>query len=247
MYCVRPVLDSHRPIALKKRGMGNQEATEQPGYALRRGMGVWQLTFAGADAVLKHEQGILYVAHLLYQQPPGSVHGLELAASATRPCGGVSGIRVGAGIAMVEKHAYIQERSCGLDEAESWRALRRKEQELEALLDDEDQPEPIKAEAQRELETLAEYQRQHGRRHEDNAQRAVRAVRRALYRFHSHLLEAVDTRGHPHPVLRPFAEHIEKHILIPSARFSGRRAWRASAGLAGCFTYEAPAGITWAR
>jgi len=51
--------------------------------------------------------------------------------------------------------------------------------------------------------------------------------------------------GHPHPVLRLFAGHLEKHLLIPSARFSCRTGGRNSTGLAGCFTYEPPPGVTW--
>jgi hypothetical protein len=147
----------------------------------------------------------------------------------------------------LERHARIQERSSAFDDAEAWRNLRRKERELEAILEDEDQLEPVKAEAMRELELIAEYQRRHGRRHEDGAQRAVRAVRRALYRFHSHLIEAVDAAGQPHPVLRAFGEHIENCLLIPSSRFAGGRFSRRRAGVAGCFTYEPPPGVLWER
>jgi len=95
------------------------------------------------------------------------------------------------------------------------------EKELEAILDSEDESEPVKTEALRELEELAEFQRQHGPRSTDGAQRAVRTVRMAITRFHDHLLEAMDTNGNPHPVLRPFALHLEKHLLTPSARYRG--------------------------
>src|SRR5688572_2900289 len=123
--------------------MGNQQAQPAVGrraerpvtYALRKGMGAWHLTFGGADAVLKHEQGILYVARLLYQ-PHQSIHGLDLAAGAARCQGGAADIRLESGLTLLESHARIQERSSTLEEAETLRSLRRKEQELEAILDD---------------------------------------------------------------------------------------------------------------
>jgi hypothetical protein len=34
-------------------------------YALRRGLGFWELTFEGRQAIFKHELGALYVACLL--------------------------------------------------------------------------------------------------------------------------------------------------------------------------------------
>ena len=49
-------------------------------YSLRRGLGLWQLTFGGRSTVLKHEQGILYVAYLLYHPPLEPIHALDLVA-----------------------------------------------------------------------------------------------------------------------------------------------------------------------
>src|SRR5206468_8614527 len=121
--------------------------------------------------------------------------------------------------APVQSHARIQERSLALDDAQTLRALLRKEKELEAILDDEDESEPVKQEALRELEAIAEFQKQHGRRSQDSAQRAVRAVRKAIIRFHRRLLATLDRHGNPHPVLCPFAVHLKKHLLIPSARY----------------------------
>src|SRR5262249_3995646 len=50
-----------------------------PRYALRKGLGCWELTFAGRRALLKHEQGIFYVAHLLANPPQQPLHALALA------------------------------------------------------------------------------------------------------------------------------------------------------------------------
>ena len=78
----------------------------------------------------------------------------------------------------------------------------------------------------------------------DAAQRSVRAVRQAIHHFHEALAESVDAKGMPHPVLRDFAEYIQKTLLIPSARYFPPLA-NSQPRIAGCFTYEPPSGIKW--
>src|SRR5436190_1716046 len=126
------------------------------------------------------------------------------------------------------------------------RALFRKEKELEAILDSEDESEPVKAEALRELEAIAEFQRRHARRSKDTAQQIAEAVRLAIRRLHRRLSQATDSRGDPHPVLRPFAQHLEKYILVPSARYSGHGSASSKSVPPGCLTYEPPPGLSWA-
>src|SRR6266404_7953170 len=56
-----------------------QKSINPPGrYALRRGLGSWELTFKGQSAVLKDEKGIMYVAYLL-THPSNGLHALDLA------------------------------------------------------------------------------------------------------------------------------------------------------------------------
>jgi len=209
-------------------------------YCLGKGLGVWQLTFDGAEALLKHERGIFYVAWLLAHPPEQPLHALDLAAKIAeiyrRQLGLVRIVDPGSGQAVpLLSHARLQERSLALDDAESMRALLRKERELEAILDDECETEPVKREALRELEAIAEFQQRHGRQSCDNARRAVRAVRMAVMRFHRRLQASLTRDGGAHPVLRPFADHLEKYLVIPSARCR-----------AGCFVYEPPQGVLWA-
>jgi len=74
----------------------------------------------------------------------------------------------------------------------------------------------------------------------------VRAVRMAIKRFHRKLgTAAAAERGRPDRVLAAFAEHLERHLLIPSSRYSGARAREARGELAGCFVYEAPQNVVW--
>jgi hypothetical protein len=219
-------------------------------YGLRKGLKVWKLIFEGKEAELKHEQGIFYVAWLLTNSPSQPIHALDLAAKIPAL------YRVELGITQIvapsdgrrvplPNDARLQERNLGIDDAQALRALLRKQQELEAILDSEEESEPVKAEALRELEAMTEFQRAHGRRSEDAGQRTVRAVRMAIKRFHQHLVKAKDATGNPHPVLRPFAAHLQKYLLIPSSRYSGVKGREARAELAGCLTYEPPSSVIW--
>ncbi len=82
-------------------------------------------------------------------------------------------------------------------------------------------------------------------RSETSAENQVRAVRLAISRLHKHLAAATNGDCQPHPVLRPFADHLAKHLITPSAMFNGRMGARTHAGVAGRFTYEPPAGVLW--
>jgi len=221
-----------------------------PRYALRRGLGFWDLTFAGQHATLKHEQGIFYVAFLLNNPPQQPLHGMALAVEVTATYGDcpvateILDPATGRTV-VVGKHARIEERSLALDDAEAAAALRSKQRQLEAILDDENQIEPVKAEALRDLEAIYAYQRKGQPRIYDITQKAVRSVRTAIQRFHQRLVQEAEAQGHLDTVLGPFAAHLKQYLLIPSARYSGRDRARAREGLAGCFTYEPPPGVMW--
>jgi hypothetical protein len=51
-------------------------------YALRRGLGFWELTFESRQAVFKHELSALYVACLLLEPPREPIHAVALALKA---------------------------------------------------------------------------------------------------------------------------------------------------------------------
>jgi hypothetical protein len=213
---------------------------------------MWHLVFEGKAAGLRHERGIFYVACLLTNPPAQPIHALDLMAKIPelyrRQLGLAQLADPNTGkMSALESGARLQERSLALDDTQSIRALFNKQKELEAILDDDSESEPVKAEAMRELEALYEFQKKHARRSRDSAQNAADAVRLAIQRFQRRLYGAMDTTGRPNPVLRGFAEHIEKYILIPSARYSRHGRSRARTGLAGCFTYERPEGVEWEK
>jgi len=141
--------------------------------------------------------------------------------------------------------ARPQERNHGLDDIEAARRLRKKQTELEAVLDDEDATEPERAEALAELERVYEFQKKHAMRSKGNADNLVRAVRRAITRFHERVASATHGQGQAHLVLRPFADHLAKHLMAPSTRYNGRMGARTRANVAGRFPYEPPPGTLW--
>jgi hypothetical protein len=203
-------------------------------YALRRGLGFWELTFEGKKAVFKHELGVDYVACLVLDPPREPIHAVALALKAREMSGRGEGEEV-----------LVQQRSLGLDDAEAVRALWRRQRELERVIESDQEIEPVKAEALRELEEITEFLRKSPWRSRGGAERCVRAVTMAIKRFHSHLAQAMGSQGQPHPVLRAFAAHLHEHLLVPSGRGGGfARSW-AHANYPGCFTYEPPKGVLW--
>ena len=207
---------------------------DQHQCALYRWPGFWEVTFQGRHATFQHEQGVPYVAWLLLHPPRKPIHALALALNARTLSGPTP-----------TAAEVIQKGFLGLDEAEAVRNLRRRERELEAVLDDHEAIEPVKAEALRELEEIAEFLRQHPWRSRDCVQKCAQAVSRAIRCLHAHLASAMDGEGNPDPVSQAFARHLNEHLLIPSDGGGIRGRFRLGAALPGWFTYEPPLGIVW--
>jgi hypothetical protein len=239
---------------------GETDVKGRPRYALRQRRWLWHLVFDGEEAQFKHEKGVEYVARLLAERGP--FRALDLAAKQVRnpPSFQTSARQVppspGFGATSAEREmrslrevldvgGTVQERSASLDEREARQALMEQRRRLEAVARDETAPERKRAAAQRDIEAIVKHLRSEPRRPTDEAQRAVRAVRMAIKRFHRNLLAAVDERGRPDRVLAAFGEHLERHLLIPSGRYSGARAREARGELAGCFVYEEPQNVVW--
>jgi len=127
----------------------------------------------------------------------------------------------------------VEERSMGLEEAVAVRALWRRQRELERVLEDRLAIEPVKAEALRELEAIADFMRKNPWRSRDCAQKCGRAVSGDIQLLVAHLAGAVDAGGNPQPVLQAFGRHLHEHLLMPSdggglpGRFRGAPLFRA--------------------
>jgi hypothetical protein len=198
-------------------------------FHLRQDLGFWVLSSGDDQAILKHEIGLSYVAYLM-DHPNEPIHGLALALK----------IRAQRNGQPADSAELIQERALALDDAEAARRLFLKQQELEGVIDDPMQIDPVKEEASRQLLEIYEYQNKNPWRTRDNAQRCVRAVTMSLKRLHRRLAKASDAQGNPHPVFQPFAKHIFSHILIPSGRGAGHGGIRPHQSLAGSFIYQPP-------
>jgi hypothetical protein len=183
--------------------------------------------------VFKHELGALYVAYLLLNRSREPLHAVALAFKA-REWGG-----------RATPDDAVEEGSMGLKDADEVRALWRRQHELERILADSSEIEPVKAEALHELEYVSYCLRNNRWLSAHGAERCVRAVTAAIKRFYGHLLDSVDAEGRPHPVLRDFAAHLRSHLLSPSGRgCRGEWRWLAMAP-AGCFIYLPPHGVVW--
>ena len=192
-------------------------------YALRRGAQYWALVFAGREASFKHELGALYVAYLLLDPPAVPLHAVALALKARDRAGKPAGPD--------DVHA---EWSRGLEDAAAVRALWRRQRELDRVLEDRQESEPVTAESLRELEEVTEYLRTSPWRSRHGAERCAQAVSVAIRRFRTHLAGAVDAAGRPDVVLQAFAQHLYGHLLVASGR-GGERA----------LTYTPPPGVGW--
>jgi hypothetical protein len=219
-------------------------------YALRKGLGVWHLIFDGKEAYLRPERGLLYSVWLLYNPPELPIHAVDLMTKIPEIHRQQLGNPVLADPAtgktvVLESHARLQERSLALDDRQAMRALYRKQQQLEALLDSAGATEPEKAEALRELEQIYEFQKHHARRSMDSAQRIANSVRQAIKRFHQRVSAALGAKGAPDPTLQAFALHLKRYLLQPSLRHSGLGGPNVSRAFASSFTYEPPPGVHW--
>jgi hypothetical protein len=203
-------------------------------YALRREADTWEVTFASRQSTFKHELGALHIAYLLHEPLREPIHGVALVLKAR--------VKFGQAASPAE---VLQERVMGLEDAAAVRALWRRQHELERILRDRLEIEPVKAEALRELEEITERLRKSPWLSCHGAERCARAVAVAIKRLHAHLAAAVDAEGRPDAVLRAFALHLQEHLLIPSGQGCGRAGkWVASVPT-GCFTYERPQGVVW--
>src|ERR1017187_4224422 len=136
---------------------------DQPRYALHREGSLWRLTFDDGRAILKHEQGICYVAEML-SHPRERVKKLNLAArySSLRSQGG-SGIEIyDPATGRYEPPASmdpVHEAALAADDDEARRAYEARARELKEMIDDPTETKRAKVGAREELEAIGAHLR----------------------------------------------------------------------------------------
>jgi hypothetical protein len=223
---------------------------DQPRYALHREGSLWRLTFEDDQAMLKHEQGICYVAEML-NHPRERVKKLNLAANYSTPRSqGGSGIEIyDPATGQHEPPASLEpvhEAALAADDQEARRAYQARARELKETINDPTETKRAKVEAREELKVIAAHLSKDSRTVRDPMKAAGDAVRVGINRFLRNLVERDDTGSSPLAVRRGFAKHLQRYLVVPSGRYAAPRARKARGELTGCLLYDPPAETRWA-
>ena len=218
--------------------------------ALHREGSLWRLTFDDDQAILKHEQGICYVAEML-SRPRERVKKLNLAAKYSSPKSpGGTGIEIyDPATGRHEPSASLEpvhEAALAGDDLEARRAYQARARELKEMIDDPTETKRAKGGAREELEAIAAHLSKDSRTLRDPAKAAGDAVRIGINRFLRNLVGRGDTVASPLRVRRGFAKHLQRYLLVPSSRYAAPRARKARGELTGCLLYDPPAEVRWA-
>jgi hypothetical protein len=221
----------------------------QPRYALHREGSLWRLTFEDGRAILKHEQGICYVAEMLSQSRE-RVKKLNLAAKYSSPRSkGGGGIEIyDPAMGKYEPPASMEpvhEAALATDDDEARRAYQARARELKETIDDPTETERAKVGAREELEAISAHLSKDCRTLRDPTKAAADAVRISINRFLRNLVGRGDTVSSPLPVRRGFAKHLQRYLLVPSRRYAAPGARKARGELTGCLLYDPPGEIFW--
>jgi hypothetical protein len=229
----------------------------RPRYSLRKGLGAWELVFAGRKGLVEDERGAQIVAYLLRNPPREPIHAVPLETKVwarewaeaslpgreSQPTDEANGVERPAGELEMDEQAS----GARLDQGENT-LLKKKFRELLEIIEDTTLPQDERDAAQLELDELHHaMDGAAGRAVVDGAAKAAERVRKAIKRLHAKLANAIDENRAANVVLRDFAEHLLTHLIIPSSRFNRGKGSRNRAGVAGTFIYEPPPGVVWER
>ena len=226
----------------------------KPVYSLRKQMGVWELIFENRRATVGDERGIQIVAYLLRKPPSEPIHAVPLEMKVWQR-GLVDEIdlaglpdNLGDGEFNEQTIEYTprnqQASGAKLGQGEDF-LLKKRLRELLGTIDVLTMPQSERDAAQAELDEIYKSLDGAAGRTIDSASKTADRVRKAIKRLHAKLSEANDETHNPNLVLRDFANHLDKYLIVPSSRFTKGKGSRNRAGVAGTFTYEPPPGVVW--
>jgi hypothetical protein len=200
-----------------------------PRFALQNAAGFWELVLDGQYAILPQNQGLFYIAWL-FAQPFGE------RIRADQFAGKVDDT-------FAWHHDFAQDMPWlrrHLDIKQIQANLTRKQNRLEKILDDPDELDIVKTEANHQIIEIYEERRNILTDSKGTAKTISEIVFANIYSVYATLATACDYQGNPHPVARPFSRHLLLYLLIPSIRATGPSPVTT-------FIYCPPAGTTWSR
>lgn len=226
---------------------GHDREAVGPRYSLRKHAGVWQLVFEGRKGFIDDERGVHIVAYLLRNPPVERIHAVKLerlvwAQSYVDEQPVSRSVEEEADLAA---HLTIRSEAGGVARRRDDNDMLKWEvRELLEIIRDASLPSEERDEAQSKLDEISRAL-SGGGEGVGEATKAAGRVRKAINRLHAQLAVANNEKNEPHPVLREFAEHVRKYLMVPSARFTKTSTSRNRTGVAGTFTYEPPPGVIW--
>lgn len=226
-------------------------ARPRPRYMLRQGSGAWLFTVNGLDGNIADEKGLRYVEYLFKNPPPAPVHAIQLQADVCEVEPGKGGIveivdpDSGERITL-SRTARMQERNLSIDNREANRRIWKIRRTWQSIVDDESASEVERDEAREQLASLDKVLSSWALREKSNASKSYDRIRQAVNRLLTHLDAKTTKDGKKDPAYSALAEHIRRHMVETSRRYSGKRTSRTRAGTAQTFMYERPDGVIWA-
>ncbi len=205
------------------------------------------LVFQGQRALLKREIGLAYVAHLLShpgEQVPSATLFSEFSARGRKDlrASELPDPETGDGL---EVSQWAPDR----DEAEARSRYHAQLGEYRETFNDRSIPEPEREEARRLHGELLAFLKQHYLPERDAGSGVTRNVHRAIQRLCHGLRTPSAGQKAPEPAKLAFAAYIERHILVPSRRYTrakpGSNVRIARGELAGRLIFECPPGHLW--
>ena len=221
-------------------------------YSLRRDPNGWVLVFQDGCAKLKHGIGVAYVAYLLS-------HPRQHIPSATLFSEFSTGHRKDTVPELPDPET--DEFTPLTDAVDTDPSLIEKEEEqarkehygmlreYRRAMNDPETPEWEREDARQRHDELQLYLRRQHPRARSPGQAVTKLVYKSIQRFCHYLREVIPGEKAPNPVALAFAEYIERHILLPSRRYTrakpGANVHIARGGLAGRLIFDRPPGHHW--
>jgi hypothetical protein len=203
-----PALSQNETAQPPESGLNSSDSLEFHAHvgsvSLANTDGFWELSFCGESAVLKQDQALFYLLFLL------SRPGVPISAPA---------------LSLEVFRAFHQHLDFDLDFpslplpdqlSEIALVLQNKAKRLEAVLDSEDQLEPVKQEVSHELADLYSLQNSPDFNFHTYCESTSQLIFDNLCRLTGNLLSAKHVNGSPHPLIRAFGLHLVSHLILPS-------------------------------